>query len=209
MSTEKSIERYRKHAEGYDASAQRTMALRRRTIARLSLRSGDIVLDAGCGTGLSFPLLLDAVGPEGAVIGVEHSPDMLALAQARVSAAGWRNVTLIESAMEVAVWQPSVTAVLFNYTHDVMRSPAALDNIFRQAVPRARVAAAGIKHPPRWLDPLRLYRRFKSRGCYTHTEGLEAPWDRLQVYVTDLQVELTLLGTGYIAWGTTPPGSGE
>jgi len=202
MSPEESIERYRKHAEGYDASARRTMGLRRRTIARLALQSGDIVLDAGCGTGLSFPLLLEAVGREGRIIGVEHSPEMLALARARVDEAGWSNITLIESAMEAAEWQQPVTGVLFNYTHDVMRSPAALDNIFRQAVADAKVAAAGIKHPPRWLDPFRLYRRFKSRGCYTHTEGLETPWDRLQAYVPDLQIELTLLGTGYIAWGT-------
>lgn len=201
MNPQDNIGRYREHAANYDASAQRTMALRRRTIARLGLQPGDIVLDAGCGTGLSFPLLLGAIGPAGAVIGVEHSPDMLALAQARVTAGGWRNVTLIESAIESARWPAPATAVLLNYTHDVMRSPAALDNIFRQSVDGARVAAAGIKHPPRWLDPFRLYRRIKSRGCYMNTEGLDAPWDRLAVHVPDLQVESTLLGTGFIAWG--------
>jgi arsenite methyltransferase len=57
---------YRRHARDYDASAQRTMVLRRRTIARLALQPGDRVLDAGCGTGLSFPWLLDAIGPGGA-----------------------------------------------------------------------------------------------------------------------------------------------
>lgn len=192
---------YRRHACGYDASAQRTMALRRRTIARLALKPGDFVLDAGCGTGLSFPLLLDAIGADGAVIGVEQSPDMLALARRRVAAAGWNNVTLIEAAAEAVVLPRVVDALLFNYTHDVIRSPAALDNLFRQAAAGARVAVAGIKHPPRWLDPLRLYRRFKSRGCYNSTEGLDAPWDRLAALVPDLQVESTLLGSGFIAWG--------
>lgn len=201
MSEPSSPAQYRRLARDYDASAQRTMALRRRTIARLALRPGDFVLDAGCGTGLSFPALLDAIGPDGAVFGVEQSPDMLALARRRVFAAGWSNVTLLEAAAEAVVLPQAVDALLFNYTHDVIRSPAALDNLFRQAAPGARVAAAGIKHPPRWLDPLRLYRRFKSRGCYSNTEGLAAPWDRLAALVPDLRVESTLWGTGFIAWG--------
>ncbi|MGV3629190.1 MAG: class I SAM-dependent methyltransferase [Betaproteobacteria bacterium] len=192
---------YRRYARDYDASAQRTMALRRRTIARLGLRPGDVVLDTGCGTGLSFPLLLDAVGTSGRVIGVESSADMLVLARERAAAAGWNNVTLLEFAAEAVVLPCVVDALLFNYTHDVIRSPAALDNLFRQAPAGARVAVAGIKHPPRWLDPFRLYRRFKSRGCYSNTEGLDAPWDRLQALVPDLRVESTLWGTGFMAWG--------
>jgi len=201
MNGESGPAHYRRHAREYDASAQRTMVLRRRTIARLGLRPGDVVLDVGCGTGLSFPLLLDAVGASGRVIGVESSSDMMALARERAAAAGWNNVTLLESAAEAVVLLCAVDALLFNYTHDVIRSPGALDNLFRQAAAGARVAVAGIKHPPRWLDPFRLYRRFKSRGCYTSTEGLDAPWDRLAAFVPDLQVESTLLGTGFIAWG--------
>lgn len=201
MSEPSSLAQYRRLARDYDASAQRTMALRRRTIARLALRPGDFVLDAGCGTGLSFPALLDAIGPDGAVFGVEQSPDMLALAHRRIATAGWNNVTLIEAAAQAVVLPHAVDALLFNYTHDVIRSPAALDNLFRQAAPGARVAAAGIRHPPRWLDPFRLYRRFKSRGCYSSTEGLDAPWDRMAALMPDLQVESTLWGTGFIAWG--------
>jgi len=201
MTEPSSLVHYRQHAGDYDASAQRTMALRRRTIDRLALQPGEWVLDVGCGTGLSLPLLLDAIGPGGAVIGVEQSPDMLALASRRIATAAWNNVTLIEAAAEVVVLPRVVDAMLFNYTHDVIRSPAALDNLFRQAAAGARVAVAGIKHPPRWLDPFRLYRRFKSRGCYNNTEGLDAPWDRLQALVPDLRVESTLWGTGFMAWG--------
>ncbi len=203
MSQPDSANRYRQLAGGYDASAQRTMALRRSTIVRLALQPGDVVLDVGCGTGLSFPLLLDAVGASGLVIGVESSPEMLALALARerTELAGWPNVILIESSMENAVLPRTVDAALFNYTHDVLRSPAALANIFRQTENSAQVAAAGIKHPPRWLDPLRLYRRFKSRSCYINSEGLDTPWDLLTGFVPDLRIESTLFGSGFIAWG--------
>jgi len=201
MSRDRSAEYYRQHACDYDASAQRTLPLRRRTIRRLALQPGDTVLDVGCGTGLSFSYLLDGIGSAGTVIGVEPSADMLALAQARVAAAGWQNVRLLAGAMETAVLPVAADAVLLNYTHDVMRSPAALAGIFRQTAEGAQVAAAGVRHPSRWLDPFRWYRRFKSRSCYTSTEGLDAPWDLLAGFVPDLQVEATLLTTGYIAWG--------
>lgn len=46
-------------------------------VAELGLRAGDRVLDAGCGTGRALPTLRDAVGPSGAVLGVDLTPAML------------------------------------------------------------------------------------------------------------------------------------
>ncbi|MGW6142308.1 class I SAM-dependent methyltransferase [Streptomyces sp. NPDC055144] len=48
-----------------------------RAVAELGLRAGDRVLDAGCGTGRALPALRDAVGPSGAVLGVDLTPAML------------------------------------------------------------------------------------------------------------------------------------
>lgn len=202
MNEGKGGDTYRQHAAGYDVSAQRTMALRLRTIARLCLQPGETVVDAGCGTGLSFAPLLGAVGPQGQVIGIESSPAMIQLARMRVAGAGWTNVQLIEAPVIEAQWARPADALLLNYAHDIIRSPPALDHLLGQARPGARIAVAGIKHPPRWLDPLRLYRRFRSRHCYTHYEGLDTPWDLLAQRVTGLQVETTMMGTGFIAWGS-------
>ncbi|MFH0517667.1 class I SAM-dependent methyltransferase [Streptomyces sp. M41] len=45
--------------------------------ARLGLREGDRVLDAGCGTGRALPPLRAAVGPSGVVLGADLTPAML------------------------------------------------------------------------------------------------------------------------------------
>jgi demethylmenaquinone methyltransferase/2-methoxy-6-polyprenyl-1,4-benzoquinol methylase len=198
-------ERYRAHAPGYDASARRTMPLRRRTVAKLALRPGERVLDVACGTGLSFALLREGIGAAGEIVGVELSPDMLALARDRCRREGWRNVTLIEAAMEGAAIAGPLDAILFNFTHDVLRSPAALARIFSVARPGARIAVAGMKYPPRWLAPLRPLVRAQARPYMTTFDGLECPWSLLRRHLADFAWQPVLFGTGYIGWGSTPP----
>jgi len=181
------------------------MHLRRQVIGLLGLAAGETVLDVACGTGLSLPLLREAVGPAGHVIGVEVSPEMIAKARERVVRAGWDNVTLIEAPMEEADLSAWFDAALFNYTHDVLQSPRALERIFSFARPGARIAVAGIKHPPHWLFPLRLYRLLKARPYVTTFSGLDRPWRLLESYVPDLRVTAIMMGTNYFASGRSTP----
>jgi len=176
----RAVAQYRRHAAGYDASARRTMRLRRRAIDWLELAPGERVLDVACGTGLSLPLLAERVGAAGQVVGVELSPEMIGQARARVAQAGLAQVVLIEAAMERAPLEGRFDAVLFNYTHDVLQSPRALDNVFAHVRPGARVVAAGVKHPPAWLFPLRLLRLWKARPYLTTFRGLGRPWAPLE-----------------------------
>ncbi|MFE9774469.1 class I SAM-dependent methyltransferase [Streptomyces sp. NPDC005931] len=46
-------------------------------VAGLGLRTGDRVLDAGCGTGRALPPLRAAVGASGVVLGADLTPEML------------------------------------------------------------------------------------------------------------------------------------
>ena len=54
-----------------------------------------MVLDVGCGTGLCCGPLLEKVGPQGGVVGIEESPEMAAIARERIAHEGWRNVTIV------------------------------------------------------------------------------------------------------------------
>jgi ubiquinone/menaquinone biosynthesis C-methylase UbiE len=198
---QRALELYRACAAGYDASAERTMPLRRRTIAALDLRPGDTVLDVACGTGLSFGLLREGVGPSGHIVGVELSPEMIAQAEARCAREGWRNVTLVQAAMEAADIPRPLDAVLFNFTHDVLRSAGALARIFAAARPGVRVAAAGMKWAPWWLAPANLVVRAQARPYMTTFEGLDRPWSLLEAHLERFEWRSVLFGTGYIGWG--------
>jgi SAM-dependent methyltransferase len=54
-----------------------------RAVAEAGLRPGDVVLDAGCGTGRALPHLRAAVGPTGRVLGLDVTADMLDVARGR------------------------------------------------------------------------------------------------------------------------------
>jgi arsenite methyltransferase len=197
-----SIRKYRDKAAGYDASAQFTMPLRKRTIDLLKLRHGEVVLDVGAGTGLSYELLRQAVGASGRVLAFEQSPEMFSQAQDRVRSHGWGNVWHhCVSAEAVDLPQP-VDAILFNYVHDVSRTPEAIANIMRQAKPGARVAMAGVKFFPWWTGPLNLLAWAKNRPYNAKAADLWAPWDIVQSYCDDFVRESTQWGMGYIAHGT-------
>jgi ubiquinone/menaquinone biosynthesis C-methylase UbiE len=56
-------------------------------VARAGIRHGGVVVDVGCGTGRALPALRKAVGPDGAVIAADLTPEMLAQACAQAAAA--------------------------------------------------------------------------------------------------------------------------
>jgi ubiquinone/menaquinone biosynthesis C-methylase UbiE len=56
---------------------------REQMVRDLSLKQGSLVVDAGCGPGLWTPLLAEAIGTEGRIIGVDISLEALVTAQKR------------------------------------------------------------------------------------------------------------------------------
>ena len=196
-----SIQRYQKCAPGYDASAERTMALRLRTIGLLRLQPGEVVLDVGAGTGLSFEPLLRAVGTQGRVLAFEQSPDMHAQAVARVGRQRWANVWQVNEAAETVRLPQAPDAVLFNYVHDISRTPEAVNNILRQAKPGARIAIAGMKFFPWWAGPLNLLAWLKNWPYNAKAADLWRPWRLVTAHCQSFEWSSTQAGMGYIGHG--------
>lgn len=61
----------------------------------LDLASGQRVLDIGCGSGVDLALLSEAVGPNGRVVGVDHSPERVQEARDTVRAGKRSNITVL------------------------------------------------------------------------------------------------------------------
>jgi ubiquinone/menaquinone biosynthesis C-methylase UbiE len=68
------------------------------------LSRGDRVLVFCCGTGREFPAILERIGPEGSIVGVDFSAAMLSRAHQSVERERWTNVTLLES--DVTAFEP-------------------------------------------------------------------------------------------------------
>lgn len=116
------IETYRKKAKHYDITSRLYPApgypqrgQRLRAVQALGLRAGDTVTDMACGTGLNFALLEKAVGPGGRIVGVDLTDAMLAVAQDRIEANGWRNISLVQADAAGFDFPAGVNAILSTY----------------------------------------------------------------------------------------------
>jgi ubiquinone/menaquinone biosynthesis C-methylase UbiE len=196
------LERYRRLAPRYDRLTRASRVMRRRAVEALSPSRGQTVLDVACGTGLSFELLEERIGPDGRIIGIDLSPDMLSEAEARVRRHAWRNVELVGGAIEEAQIPAQADACLFVLTHDVMRSPVALENVIGHMKPGGRVVSAGAKLAPWWAVPVNGFVWFQARRYVTTFEGFRRPWSHLATLLPDLRVQPILLGGAYVASGT-------
>src|SRR4051812_13546671 len=192
---------YGRDATAYDTQTGSFERYRREIVDELPLRRGDVVIDAGCGTGLCLPSLRERVGPEGTVIGVDAAPDMLAVAADRVAAAGWSNVVLIESPVEDAALPERVDHVLFCAVHDVMQSSAALDHVLGRVRPGGGVAAGGGKWGPAWAVGLNAGVLALHAPYVRDFTGFDRPWAQLAARVPGLRVREVAMGAGYVASG--------
>jgi enediyne biosynthesis protein CalE5 len=113
-------------------------------VARAAFTAGQHVLDLGTGTGAVAERVAQVVGPQGQVVGVDLSPDMLAFAQRRVAAGGLTNVRLCEGRAESlpaedATFDVVVASLSLMY---VLDRAAAAREIARVLRPRGRLVAA-------------------------------------------------------------------
>jgi ubiquinone/menaquinone biosynthesis C-methylase UbiE len=198
------VEQYRGASRGYDRHMRRFARWQRMAVDRLELRPGDTVVDVACGTGLNFALLESRVGPDGRILGIDLSSDMLEQARRRVADEGWRNVTLVEAPVEKADIDLTADAALFSFTHDVLQSPEAVASVVSNLRPGARVASVGAKLAGGWSPIVNYFVRRAARPYMTTFRGLDRPWVELERHTGRLRTKSLALGGAYVAWGAIP-----
>ncbi len=91
---------FEKIYENYDQmnsviSFQRHKAWRKETMKRMNVKKGQRALDVCCGTADWSIALAEAVGPEGSVVGLDFSKNMLQVGHQKVEQLGFQNIKLI------------------------------------------------------------------------------------------------------------------
>lgn len=124
---------------------------RRAAIGALRLERGQTVIDLGCGTGLNFPLLRNAVGEDGRIIGVDISGGMLDRARQRARQNGWHNIELVESDMREFRFESSAVGVIATLSLGTVPDyDRIVGSMVAQLPGGARVANVELKWPERW-----------------------------------------------------------
>jgi demethylmenaquinone methyltransferase/2-methoxy-6-polyprenyl-1,4-benzoquinol methylase len=214
-SRERLIETYRKKAKHYDIISRLYPvpgypqgAQRRRAVQALRLRPGDTVIEIACGTGLNFPLIERAIGPDGRIIGVDLTDAMLAQARHRIEANGWSNVSLVHADAAEFDFPNGVGAILSTYA--LSQVPECREVIAR--------GAAALADGGRWvvLDlmvPGRTPRRVAQLGravlrpfASIDEWVMRRPWDAIREAMREELADVTWtelsLGTAFLATGS-------
>ena len=216
------IDPYRKKAKHYDITSRLYPApgypqrpQRRRAVQALGLRPGDQVIDMACGTGLNFPLLQEAIGPTGRIVGVDLTDAMLAQAQHRIDTNGWSNVSLVLSDAADFDFPSPVNGILSTYA--LSQVPECAEVIAHGAAalsPGGRWAVLDLKVPdstPRWLTR----RGITTVGWFASLEEWigRRPWETIRAAMEEELVEVSwtelFLGTAFLAAGSRGPKAGE
>lgn len=94
-------------------------------LVRAGVSPGMTVLDVGCGIGDVTLVAAELVGPQGRVIGIDHSPGALAIANTRARAEQRPYVSFERAAIEAFDDYQSVDAVVGRFILLHLRNPAA------------------------------------------------------------------------------------
>jgi len=214
------IETYRKKAKHYDITSrlypvpgypERTQ--RRRAIQALGLRAGDSVIDIACGTGLNFPLIEEAIGPDGRIVGVDLTDAMLAQAQDRIEKHGWSNISLVQSDAAEFDFPTEVDAILSTYA--LTQVPGCAEVIAHGAAALSaggRLAVLDLKVPgntPGWLAQLgtAIVRPFASIDEWITRRPWEAIRAAMQEELEDFSWAELFFGSAFLAAGSRGPGT--
>jgi len=111
---------------------------------------GETVLDLGCGAGFDTLLAAQRVGPNGKVIGLDMTPEMIAKARHNASLLGVTNIEFIQGEIEsLPLPDASVDLVISNGVFNLCPDkPRVLGKVFRVLKSGGRLQMADILLEP-------------------------------------------------------------
>jgi ubiquinone/menaquinone biosynthesis C-methylase UbiE len=203
---------YQKQAKDYDQSGIHGLEpWRREAVKRLDLKHGDLVVDIGCGTGLNFPWLQEAVGPQGRIIGVDLTDAMLERARLRVAKAGWKNVELVQADATQYQFPTQVDGILSTFALTFVPDGArVIQNGCRALAPGRRWVVLDMAWPaalPVWFHPLLFFLRLSRYGItgeVIRRRPWQTVWSTMQQSLVEVERQPLWMGFFYLAWGTQP-----
>lgn len=201
---------YGRRAARYDLTANlyyllgfREWAYRRRAVAALGLERGDAVVEVGCGTGLNFGLLHEAVGAEGRIFGVDMTAEMLERAEERVRGEGWTNVDLVLCDAAAYRFPSGLAGLLSTFALTLVPEYDAVVRRGAEALRSGgRWVVLDLKMPEGWsaaLLPL-LLPLFRPFGV-TRDLAERHPWESVRAHLDECEVTESYFGYVYLAVG--------
>ena len=212
------VETYQQRAPKYDLTVRlfdtfawfgfNISGWRRQAISALNLKPGDTVVDIGCGTGLNFPLLYQAVTSNGKIIGVDLSDAMLDQARQAIVANQWANVQLVCADAAQFEFPPKVDAIVSAYTLTLVPDCGRfISNAFEALAPGGRIVILDMSWPkycPLWWRHVLFFLR-----SYGVTDDVlrRRPWEIVQKSMKELFQDFYQrqywFGFFYLACGTS------
>ncbi len=193
---------YRYHALVYDQTRWMILHGRRRAVARMGLQPNSDVLEVGCGTGLNFHYVIDELGADSRLVGLDFSADMLQRAERRVAQKGWSNVELVQGDATKLALGRAFDAILFAYSLTMIPDwPAAVDRAVEHLKPGGRLVVLDFSRFHGW-GPLAPVMRTWLR--LNHVITLRPYEDKLRAALPGTEVYYWLGGYNFTTVGRRP-----
>lgn len=202
---------YRKRAGAYDFSANlyyllgfRESHYRKQAIAELDLKPGDTVVEIGCGTGLNFRYLQQAIGENGKLIGVDLTDAMLEQAHDRIEENDWHNVELVERDAAKYRFPDHLQGVFSSFALTLVPEfETVIERASNALAPGGRLVILDLKLPgnwPRWLISIAIL--ITRPFGVTRDLAEREPWEVMKKYFPNTRVRQLYGGFAYIATAT-------
>jgi ubiquinone/menaquinone biosynthesis C-methylase UbiE len=141
------------------------------TLNQMDLNRGERVLDLGCGVGWASRIMARMVAPEGQVVGIDISDEMIS--RARAASRGFDNVMFVWGSAQQLPWQENffdkvLSVESFYYYADQDR---AIAELFRVIAPKGKLYILinlyrENHYSLRWVDELKVPVQVRSEQEY-------------------------------------------